>query len=221
MRRRFGFSLRRRLPTSSKVLWLLAAVCAGISFLLVRGEASRAAASVGAPETPVVVAARSIDAGSTIAADDLAVRSVPVAGLPATLSTPDAAVGRVAITSFVTGEPITATRLAPIGGALASSLPTGSRAVTLGVDAVPEGLVAGDHVDVFATYAGARPYTSTVAEDVRVLAIASEDGGAFATTEEGTKITFVATPEVARTLADADASAILALALRSPVSAEG
>jgi Flp pilus assembly protein CpaB len=201
---------------------LLAAACAGISFVLVRGEVSRAAASVGAPETPVVVAARSIDAGSTLAVDDLAVRSVPVAvALPATLSAPDAAVGRVAVTPFVTGEPITGTRLAPIGGALASSLPAGSRAVTLGVDAVPEGLAAGDHVDVFATYAGARPYTSTVAEDVRVLAIASEDGGAFAVTEEGTKITFIATPEVARTLAGADASAILALALRSPSSVGG
>ena len=89
------------------------------------------------------------------------------------------------------------------------------------MDAVPEGLVVGDHVDVFATYAGARPYTSTVAEDVRVLAIASEDGGAFAVTEEGTKITFIATPEVARALAGADASAILALALRGPSSVGG
>jgi pilus assembly protein CpaB len=217
MRRRPGFSLRRRIPTSSKILWGLAVGCAGISFVLVRGEASRAATGIDAPQIPVVVAAHDIDAGSALGADDLSVRLMPVtAELPATFPTPDGAIGRVAATSFLTGEPITSTRLAPTGGALASSLPSGAVALTLGVDAAPDGLVVGDHVDVFATYAGARPYTSTVAEDVRVLAIAGGDEGAFAVNERGTRITFTASPDVARTLAGADASAVLALALRSP-----
>jgi len=216
MHGRSGFSLRRRIPTSSKVLWTLAATCAAISFVLVRGEASRAATS-DASEIPVVVAAHDIDAGSALGGDDLIVRSVPPAAeLPATFAAPDAAIGRVAVTSFLAGEPITSTRLAAVGGALASSLPPGSVAVTLGVDAAPDGLVAGDHVDVFATYAGARPYTTTVAEDVRVLAIGAGDGGAFAVSERGTRITFTAAPDIARTLAGADASAVLALALRSP-----
>ena len=216
MRRRSGFSLRRRVPTSSKVLWTLAATCAAISFVLVRGEASQAAAGVDAPQIPVVVAAHDIDAGTSLGADDLTVRPVPVAAeLPATFATPDEAIGRVAVTSFLMGEPISSSRLAATGGALASSLPPGAVAVTLGVDAAPDGLVVGDHVDVFATYAGARPYTSTVAEDVRVLAIAGGDGGAFAVSERGMRITFTAAPDVARTLAGADASAVLALALRS------
>jgi pilus assembly protein CpaB len=217
MHGRSGFSLRRRIPTSSKVLWTLAATCAAISFVLVRGEASRAATSGDAPEIPVVVAAHDIDAGSSLGGDDLIVRSVPPAAeLPATFAAPDAVIGRVAVTSFLAGEPITSTRLAAVGGALASSLPPGSVAVTLGVDAAPDGLVAGDHVDVFATYAGARPYTATVAEDVRVLAIGAGEAGAFAVSERGTRITFTAAPDVARTLAGADASAVLTLALRSP-----
>jgi pilus assembly protein CpaB len=220
MRGRSGFSLRRRTPTSSKVLWMLAATCAAISFALVRGEASRAAAAGDAPEIPVVVAAHDIDAGSSLGDGDLTVRSVPPAAeLPATFATPDGAIGRVTVTSFLAGEPITSTRLAAVGGALASSLPPGAVAVTLGVDAAPDGLVAGDHVDVFATYAGARPYTTTVAEDVRVLAIAGGDGATFAVSERGTRITFTAAPEVARTLAGADASAVLAIALRSPSEA--
>ena len=79
MRRRSGFSLRRRVSTSSKVLWTLAATCAAISFVLVRGEASQAAAGVDAPQIPVVVAAHDIDTGTSLGADDLTVRPVPVA----------------------------------------------------------------------------------------------------------------------------------------------
>ena len=206
------------------VAFALAGVCALAAFLVVRGLAERAA-SAGARATrtvSVVVTARDVAAGATLTAEDVTTGEVPEPAPAAALTEAAAAVGHVAVTPFLAGEAVTATRLAQDGGALTVSVPAGQVAVTLGVESVPDGLSAGDHVDVLATYTAARPYTSTVAEDLRVLAVRRADGGSFGAGSAAlTRITFVTAPEVARALVGADATATLALAVHGYTSVVG
>ncbi len=199
----------------------LAGVFALGAFIVVRGVAERAA-SAGPPQertVTVVVAARDVGAGATLTADDVATGSVPGPPPPGALTDAAEAVGHVAVTPFLTGETVVTTRLAEDGGALTASVPDGEVAVTLGIESAPDGLSAGDRVDVLATYTAARPYTSTVAEDLRVLRVQRAEGGSFgADGGAATRVTFVTAPEVARALVGADATATLALAVRGYVS---
>lgn len=203
------------------VAFTLAGACALAAFVVVRGLAERAA-SAGTPEAgtvSVVVAARDVAAGATLTAEDLTTGDVPAPAPVAALTDVTEAVGRVAVTPFLAGEPVSTTRLARDGGALTVSVPAGEVAVTLGVESVPDGLSAGDHVDVLATYTAARPYTSTVAGDLRVLTVERAEGGSFGAGPTAVaRITFVTAPEVARALVGADATATLALAVRGYAS---
>jgi Flp pilus assembly protein CpaB len=203
------------------VAFTVAGMCALGAFVVVRGLAERAA-SAGTPQVgavTLVVTARDVAAGATLTADDVTTGEVVGPAPPGALTDVAAAVGRVAVTPFLAGEAITATRLAEGGGKLTVSVPAGEVAVTLGVESVPDGLSAGDRVDVLATYTAARPYTSTVAEDLRVLTVRSADGGSFgAGSAAVTRITFVTTPDIARALVGADATATLALAVRGSTS---
>ncbi|MGZ4149476.1 MAG: Flp pilus assembly protein CpaB, partial [Actinomycetota bacterium] len=156
---------------------------------------------------------------ATLAAEDVTTGTVPDPPPPGALTDVADAIGRVAVTPFLAGEPVVQTRLAEDGGALTASVPAGEVAVTLGIESVPDGLSAGDRVDVLATYTAARPYTSTVAEDLRVLKVQRADGGSFGPGAAATtRVTFVTAPEVARALVGADATATLAIAVRGYVS---
>jgi Flp pilus assembly protein CpaB len=208
-----AFSLRRRVPTSSKLLFLAAGACALGSFLIVQMYAARAAqAGRGAgPTVPVVVAARAIDAGQTIGAEDVRVAQVPAAyAPPARLTTVDDAAGRTADGPFLEGQPIPASWLgAP--SLIAFDVPLGSVAVVGTFAALPDGLTASDRVDILGTFGGARPYTSTIAADARVLRIAEAPGGIG---DRGTQVTLLLTPDQARELVRANTTGALALAVR-------
>ena len=52
------------------------------------------------------------------------------------------------------------------------SVAPGDVVVTVGFASVPDGLSTADRVDAFATYAGARPYTTVVGEDLHIMSIA-------------------------------------------------
>jgi Flp pilus assembly protein CpaB len=204
------------------VAFTLAGVCALGAFVVVRGLAERAAMAGPSQErnVTVVVAARDVDAGATLTADDVATGSVPGPPPPGALTDAAEAVGHVAVTPFLAGETVVTTRLAEDGGTLTVSVPDGEVAVTLAIESAPDGLSAGDRVDVLATYTAARPYTSTVAEDLRVLRVQRAESGSFGAAGGGaaTRVTFVTAPEVARALVGADATATLALAVRGYVS---
>jgi Flp pilus assembly protein CpaB len=195
------------------VWFLVALACAGLAFVSVRALAARAAASGPARTVPVVVAARDLEAGSLLAVDDLKLADVPDPAPPASLTDPSTAVGALAVTPFVAGEPVTSTRLAEPAGPLVARVPPGLLGVTVTARTVPEGLVAGDRVDVLATYTSARPYTTTVATDVTVLDVPSQGGG-FATAGGGRDVVLLASPEVARQLVQASATGVLAIAVR-------
>lgn len=202
------FAWRRRLPTSSVLAFLIAGACAAGAFILVAGSARRADA--GGTTIAVVTAARDLTPGATIADDDLAVRSLPAAAVPASaVLEPSLAVGRITVTPFGAGEPVTTTRLALTGGPLTAAVPPGAVALPLQPDQAPAGIRAGDHVDVYATFLTARPYTATVGEDLAVLSAQAATTGGGAPT-----LVLVTDPVTASGLAKADATATVAVAVR-------
>ena len=211
-----GFSMRRRLPMSSKVYLGLAAACAVAAFAVARGEAARASVPRSdGPTVPVVVAARDLAGGLTLGPDDLRVQRMPAAWAPpGAMASPDLAVGSILTARIAAGEAVTASRLAR--SLLAGSVAEGRLAVTAVFSSVPEGLTAADHVDAYATFGGARPFTTLAGEDLRVLLIDATAPGPGG--RDGTRVTLDVDPVTARQLMEAEATGTLALAARGAVS---
>lgn len=206
--------LRRRLPRAAVIWFVVAGGCAALAFVSVRDLAARAAAGEGVPTAPLVVVARDVDAGSLLGPDDLQVAEVAEPVPPGSLTDPAEAAGALAVTPFVAGEVVTWTRVAQPGSALAARIPPGLLGVTIAVGALPEGLSAGDRVDVLATFTSARPYTTSVASDVTVLHVPASGGTGFGAAAEGAEVLVLASPEVARQLVQANATGVLAVAVR-------
>jgi len=207
------FSLRRRLPTSSKVFLTLAVVCALTSFVLVRAQGARAAGGVaGGPTLPVVVAARALPPGVTLGAGDVRLQELPPAAVPSgALTAPEEAAGRVTTGAIGAGEVLTQGRVA--SSLLSGGVALGQVAVTATFASIPDGLSTVDRVDVYATFGGARPFTTLAGEDLRILRIgAAEEGGLGQ--DRGTRVTLAVDPATARQLVEADATGTLALAVR-------
>jgi Flp pilus assembly protein CpaB len=215
------FSLRRKLPTSSIVTFVLAGTAGVSAFLLVQGATSHAQLNLGESSgTVVVVLAHDVAPGTALTDSDISLAEM-IEPPPTAFTDPSRAIGLVTVTPFVAGEAVTSTRMASGGGRLTVSVPPGLVGITLTVETAPEGLAAGDHVDILATYTTARPYTTMVAEGLRVLAVAN--GGATVDgRSESVRLTFATTPEIARSLVGADATAVLAAAVRGyePVTTE-
>lgn len=211
------FSLRRRLPLSSRLLLGGAAACAVLAFALVRGEAERLARAPGAegPGAQVVIAARDLSPGVTLSPDDVRLADVPTAYVPpGAVDAVTDVVGLVPNGPVAEGEALTVTRLSEGGGPLPVSLPPGSVAVQIDVVAVPEGLRSGDHVDVLATAGTGRSYTNDLAQDLWVLAL--PDGGSDAMGGIAAPwVLLLASPDEARELVNAQAYARLSLAVRA------
>jgi Flp pilus assembly protein CpaB len=158
----------------------------------------------------VAVAARHLDAGTTVAEDDVRVERWPAGVVPAG-ALDGAPNGRVVVQPVEPGEALLAARLAPDGlHGLAARLPPGWRAF-----AVPSGqgalrLEPGDVVDVLATLEPAAA-GGTGDEPTRLIA-----AGAEVLAVDDQSVT-VAVPETSSTdMAFALASATITLALRAP-----
>jgi Flp pilus assembly protein CpaB len=205
---------RRTLPMSSKVLFGVAGALSLVSFMVVRGEVERAdqALRAAGPMAAVVVAARDLAAGAAIAPAD--VRLVPLPEVyvpPGAVTTPTDAVGLVNAGPVRAGEVMVSTRLATSG--FAPNVAPGDVAVTVGFAAVPDGLTIADRVDAYATFAGARPYTTLVGEDLHILSIAEPQTGFEGASP--TPVTLDVDPEIARQLLQAAAAGTIGLAARA------
>jgi len=206
------FSLRRKLPLSSKIFLSVAAACGLASFLLVRADASGASGqrAVAGPGVGVTVATHDIEAGATLTAADLRLTQMPPAfAPPGSIISPGAAVGLVAQNSIAEGEALSLSRLGR--SVLAGSVGPGRLVVTAGFASVPQGLTTADRVDVFATFGGARPFTELVGEDLRVLRI---DATTSVLGDAATMVTLDVDAATARQLLQADATGTLALVAR-------
>jgi Flp pilus assembly protein CpaB len=211
-------SLRRKLPMSSVVWLLVAGGLALTAFATVRSQVARAdrAQRAAGPTVAVVLAARDLAAGEVIASGDVAASQMPAAfAPPSALTAVEQALGAVSVGAVDRGEALVATRVAR--SAFAGAVAPGNVAVTVAAASVPDGFSAADRVDAFATYAGARPYTAIVGQDLHVIAI-----GDVSTSVSGpstTPVTLDVDPETARQILQAAVGGALGLAVRPAVAA--
>jgi pilus assembly protein CpaB len=165
MRRRRWRSSRSYLAGS-----LALSVAAG---LLLRGYVGRVAAvaSAAVPQAAVVVASAPIERGSALVPGELHLARMPLAfAPPRALDDISKASGRVALADLSPGEVVTETRLARVrAGPVASLIPRGLRAFAVPTSLPSGAVVAGDRVDVLATYASGQPHSEVVVEAVEVL----------------------------------------------------
>jgi pilus assembly protein CpaB len=198
------------------VLVVLGVALAVAATLLLRSYIDRlsAGAAAGGPGRPVVVAAVDLERGAVMTPDVLGMREVPRRYLPpGALASPDEAIGRSLAADVLAGEVLTAARLGPEGGPVASLVPAGLRAVAVTAGIPPAMIAPGDRVDVLATYATGQPYTDTVVEAAEVLVVRPSSGDGFG---QGATLLLLVGPENAERLAYARAFADLAVALAPP-----
>ena len=208
----------RRRPSRATTLFLLgAAACAFGAFSLMRGYAARleVLGPAAGPTTPVVVAAHDVERGAILAADDLEVIDLPRVAAPASaLPEPTDAIGRTTLTALAPGEPITPTRLAGgTGGELAALVPAGLRAVPIAVSTVPQGLEAGDRIDVLATYGEGRMYTETVGRELELLIAPGAGDASPVGAGAGTQLVVLADTATASRLARSSVASVLSIAV--------
>ncbi len=136
------------------------------------------AAGVGGPSVPVVVAAADLARGTPLRPEDLRTVSMPKAyAPPGAFRTVDAAAGRVALADLSRGEAVTRTRLARVrAGPVASLIPEGLRAFAVPTSLPAGAVLAGDLVDVLATFSSGQPHTETVVSAVEVLFVLGSNG---------------------------------------------
>jgi pilus assembly protein CpaB len=208
----------RTLPISSKMLFALGGVLALVSFLAVRGEVARAeqAQRAAGPGADVVVAAHDIAGGTPIGPADVRLARVPTVYVPPqAVTSTQAAIGKVTAGVVLAGEVLVDARLGT--SRFAVDVEPGNVAVTVGFASVPDGVTPADRVDAYATFARARPYTTLVGEDLRILAVGDPDGSAGETA--AVPVTLDVDPETARQLLQAAAAGTLGLAARAPDTA--
>lgn len=136
---------------------------------------------------------------------------------PGALSSAADAEGRILAADVVSGEPITAARLAPPGGPVASLVPAGLRAVPVTVSLPRGAVVPGDRVDVLATFSTGAPHAEVVAPEVEVLVVVERPG--FDETADTATVLLLVTSENAERIAYARALAELSVAIAPPASA--
>ncbi|MGH9273478.1 MAG: Flp pilus assembly protein CpaB [Acidimicrobiales bacterium] len=165
----------RRQP---RLWWLLTvAVALAVGWLVstIVAEAERARLAWGTTEL-VAVASRHLSPGTAIDGDDVELVERPRALVP-TGALSDIPDGQVAAAAIEAGEVVVAARLAPMGlGVLAATLPEGTRAVAVPVEAgLAPPLLVGDRVDVMVALApeaaGGDPPGFVVAADALVVAV--------------------------------------------------
>jgi pilus assembly protein CpaB len=190
------------------------------------------AAAAGIPTTPVVVAAKDLQIGAALRAEDLRVVEWPANAAPKdAFTTTDELVGRGVIMPLIENEPIMAMKLASkdAGAGLPPVIPAGFRALSVRVDeviGVAGYVLPGTRVDVLATLSPTRDQvdvtSKVVLTDVQVLAAGtkieqSEDGGKPMPVSV---VTLLVNPLEAERLTLASTEGKIQLALRNPLDRE-
>ncbi|MHB1137456.1 MAG: SAF domain-containing protein [Microthrixaceae bacterium] len=139
--------LARRLLRRRALAALLACVVAWT--VLAELRAAERTRMTWGPVVAVQVAARSLDAGARIAAEDTRTIRLPARAVPTgSVSAPP--VGRRLLADVVAGEVLVSTRLAPRGTGATAATAGGTDAVTVPVGDAPAPVHDGDLVDVYA-----------------------------------------------------------------------
>jgi pilus assembly protein CpaB len=172
----------------------------------------------------VVVAANDIPIGAKLVAHDLAAITIPQSAVPpGAFPDPARLVGRGAILPVSKGDFILQSKLAPLnaGAGLPSMIPQGMRAVSVRVNDVVSvaGFVQpGTRVDVLATGSqGSDRQTTTVLENVLVLAVGKNFDQNSNEAASAPVITFAVSPDDAQKLALVSQEGRIQLSLRNPL----
>jgi len=183
------------------VALVLGVVCAKMLFDFVQKRQGGVLSELKHPQ--MVVAKRSIEAGTALTEEDLGLGDVASdSTVPETAFTSvDQLLGRVTVVPLLQGQAITNTLLAPrgMGPGLQAAIPLGMRAVTVEINeitGVAGYLAPGCHVDVVQTVRDEKtglPLARTLAQNVKITAVGMRhnpqdgDGG-------GRSITLLVTP---------------------------
>ena len=185
--------------------------------------------TVSLPTKPVVVAARDLELGAVVRAEDLRVVEWPANALPTgVFGTTDEVAGRSLVMPMIENEPVLPVKLADkdAGVGLPVVIPEGKRAVSVRVNdviGVAGYVLPGTHVDVLATASptgsGADPTTKIVLMNVQVLAAGTK---MEQDTEQGKPmavnvVTLLVTPEESERLTLGSTEGKIQLALRNPL----
>lgn len=215
------------------IVGLVALVLGGLLATSVYRKLQSRSVANNQPGADVVVAANDIQVGTLLGDGDLKIVRFPAGELPGgVFSSKSKVVGRGAILPISKGEFLLSNKLAAEGSkaGLPSLIPTGMRAVSVRVNdvvAVANFAVPGTHVDVLLTGTpgdGGQPVTTTVLEDIKVLAA----GQRLETTSSGLSgmmgdsqafpvITLAVSPDDAQKLTLAASEGKIQLALRNPL----
>jgi pilus assembly protein CpaB len=187
-----------------------------------QSAAGKATIGIGAP---VVVAANDIQVGTRLAAADVTVINIPATAIPpGAFSSPAKILGRGAILPMNKGEFILPGKLAALnaGAGLPSMIPPGMRAVSVRVNdvvAVAGFVQPGTRVDVMATgnQGPGGTQTSTVLENVLVLAVGKSLDRTSAEAQVAPVITLLVSPDDAQRLALVSQEGRIQLSLRNPL----
>jgi pilus assembly protein CpaB len=177
-----------------------------------------------------VVAAKPLPTGSLVAADDVKLVGWPAkTPLSGGISDPKAVVNRGLVASVLENEPITESKLAPVGagGGLPPSIPAGMRAISVKVNeviGVAGFVVPGTRVDVVVTVTRQEQDSMSriVVSDVQVLTAGTKVEQAKKDSEPipSSVVTLMVTPEDAEKIALASNEGHITLVLRNPLDVQ-
>ena len=214
---------RRKLLLISIALGLLAAF---MTYSYIRSMEKTDTQEV--KEVGVVVAISDIPSGTTVGANMVRLAQISQTALhPEAVITPGEVIGRITKAPIVQGEQILRNRLLPAGvtPSLSFAIPSGKRAVSVAVNegvGVAGFVKPGDRVDILATIDSPdreNTVTSTVLQDVEVLAIAQDmEEQVDKKPKVTTTVTLAVTLDEAQKVTLAEETGVLRLALR-PVTA--
>lgn len=219
--------MTRRLLTILLISFTIAGACA---FLVYKIVGSRMAAARPVVTTKVVAAATDIELGAVLTAADLTTTEIQGPLPKGAILKPDGLIGRGVISELYQGEPILESRLAPpgSGGGMASTIPTGMRALAVKVDqvvGVAGFVIPGMRVDVLAS--GNPPgamsptegtVTKTILQNIKVLSAGTDiQKDASGKPQQVQVVNLLVTPEQAQTLSLASNELKIQLVLRNPL----
>jgi pilus assembly protein CpaB len=211
---------------------VLAVTCGASAALTVNYYGTGASQTNEKPDTtPVVVAAVDIPRVRTIMAEDVTIQQWPKKVLPeGILTSAKQAVGRVALSSMLPGEPLFEKKLASreAGQGVEALIPEGMRAYTIQAKAVATNvagfILPGNCVDVLFHLRGQTNddsgggSTTTLLQAVEVLAVGQAlEAPAENRVPDVQSVTLLVTPEQVAKLDLGQSMGTLALSLRNPV----
>jgi pilus assembly protein CpaB len=200
------------------------------SFIVYRVVAAIPVREVEVKSVEAVVAAKAIPVGTIVTRDHVKLVAWPARNpVPGSFTSIDAVVNRGAIVEIAENEPLTETRLAPLGagGGLPPTIPEGMRAISVKTNeviGVAGFVIPGTRVDVVVTLKGdqeSEPISRAVVSNVQVLTAGTrfdqekskKDGKPIPTTV----VTLMVTPHDAERISLAASEGQIMLTLRNPL----